>query len=70
MTTATIAPAHAPHDAHRTGASAPGSASHSGSGHSARPVGNALRAVTVFFTTAFSVAVLGEYGEEAGIKRH
>ncbi|MFJ5225427.1 hypothetical protein [Streptomyces sp. NPDC088400] len=67
MTTATFPPAHAPHDAHRTGASAMGSASHSASGHS---VGNALRAVTVFFTTAFSVAVLGEYGEEAGIKRH
>lgn len=72
MTTATFTPAHAPQNAHRTGASAMGSASHShsGSGRSARPAGNALRAVKVFFTTAFSVAVLGAYGEEAGIKRH
>ncbi|MFJ1749811.1 hypothetical protein ACIOJD_26715 [Streptomyces sp. NPDC088116] len=68
MTTATFTPAHAPHDAHRTGASAMGSASHSAA--SAHSVGNALRALTVFFTAAFSVAVLGEYGEEAGIKRH
>ncbi|WP_046730933.1 hypothetical protein [Streptomyces humi] len=32
-------------------------------------LGDALRAVKVFVTAAFSVAVLGEYGEEAGIRR-
>ncbi|WP_181957489.1 hypothetical protein [Streptomyces paludis] len=35
----------------------------------AHPVGNALRAVRTFLATAFSVAVMGEYSEEAGIKR-
>ncbi|MFD5873535.1 hypothetical protein [Streptomyces sp. NPDC060322] len=34
-------------------------------------VGNAVRAVSVFARTAFGVAVLGEYAEEAGvIRRH
>ncbi|MFJ9867300.1 hypothetical protein [Streptomyces sp. NPDC101165] len=33
------------------------------------PLGNALRAVKVFFEAAFSVVILGEYGEEAGIRR-
>ncbi|MFE9355920.1 hypothetical protein [Streptomyces olivaceoviridis] len=32
-------------------------------------LGNALRAVKVFLEAAFSVAILGEYGEEAGIHR-
>ncbi|MFI9806529.1 hypothetical protein ACIHEJ_19595 [Streptomyces sp. NPDC052301] len=32
-------------------------------------VGNALRAVKVFVEAAFSVVILGEYGEEAGIRR-
>ncbi|ANP55782.1 hypothetical protein J2Z21_005560 [Streptomyces griseochromogenes] len=31
------------------------------------PLGNALRAVKVFVEAAFSVVILGEYGEEAGI---
>ncbi|MEV6835269.1 hypothetical protein AB0N17_12245 [Streptomyces sp. NPDC051133] len=31
-------------------------------------VGNALRAVKVFVEAAFSVVILGEYGEEAGIR--
>ncbi|MGW7252824.1 hypothetical protein [Streptomyces sp. NPDC054834] len=30
-------------------------------------LGDALRAVKVFVSAAFSVVVLGEYGEEAGI---
>ncbi|MEU7358322.1 hypothetical protein C3492_00845 [Streptomyces sp. Ru62] len=30
-------------------------------------LGNALRAVKVFLEAAFSVVILGEYGEEAGI---
>ncbi len=33
-------------------------------------VGNAVRAVSVFARTAFGVAVLGEYAEEAGVVRH
>ncbi len=33
------------------------------------PLGNALRALKVFAEAAFSVAILGEYGEEAGIRR-
>ena len=32
-------------------------------------LGNALRAIKVFAGAAFSVVVLGEYGEEAGIRR-
>ena len=31
-------------------------------------IGNALRAVKVFLAAAFSVVILGEYGEEAGIR--
>ncbi|MFB4422809.1 hypothetical protein C5F59_017135 [Streptomyces sp. QL37] len=34
-------------------------------------MGNAVRAVSVFTRTAFGVAVLGEYAEEAGlVRRH
>lgn len=33
------------------------------------PLGNALRAVKVFVEAAFRVVILGEYGEEAGIRR-
>jgi hypothetical protein len=32
-------------------------------------IGNAVRAVSVFARTAFGVAVLGEYAEEAGVLR-
>ncbi|MEU2425083.1 hypothetical protein ABZ619_29385 [Streptomyces sp. NPDC007851] len=32
-------------------------------------LGDALRAIKVFVSAAFSVAILGEYGEEAGIRR-
>ncbi|GGK13981.1 hypothetical protein GCM10011583_52480 [Streptomyces camponoticapitis] len=69
MSTATfnhIQPVHVgpPH----SGATALGSAPHSGP-HAPHRVGDALRAVKVFVTAAFSVAVLGEYGEEAGILR-
>ncbi|MFC9249252.1 hypothetical protein ACFT7S_36015 [Streptomyces sp. NPDC057136] len=38
--------------------------------HSSHRVADALRAVTVFTRTAFRVAVLGEYVEEAGVRRH
>ncbi|WP_406726840.1 hypothetical protein WJ438_22545 [Streptomyces sp. GD-15H] len=37
--------------------------------HSPHRVGNALRAVKVFAEAFFSVAVLGEYNEEAGVRR-
>ncbi|MEV7426315.1 MULTISPECIES: hypothetical protein [unclassified Streptomyces] len=60
MTTATFTPASA----------APATAAATDSAaHPAHPVGNALRAVRVFLSTAFSVAVMGEFREEAGIKR-
>jgi hypothetical protein len=32
-------------------------------------IGDAVRAVSVFTRTAFGVAVLGEYAEEAGVVR-
>lgn len=32
------------------------------------PIGNALRAIKVFAEAAFNVVILGEYGEEAGIR--
>ncbi|MFC9424837.1 hypothetical protein ACFXKG_14130 [Streptomyces sp. NPDC059255] len=65
MSTATFTPAHAPQGPPVPGATATGSVPHPG-----HPVGNALRAAKVFLTAAFNVAVLGEYAEEAGIKRH
>ena len=33
------------------------------------PFGDALRAVKVFAGAALSVVLLGEYGEEAGVRR-
>ena len=33
------------------------------------PVGDALRAVKVFVGAAIGVVLLGEYGEEAGVRR-
>ncbi|MFD7745042.1 hypothetical protein ACFV2V_19575 [Streptomyces sp. NPDC059698] len=35
--------------------------------HRPHRVGDAMRAVKVFVTTAFGVVVLGEYAEEAGV---
>ncbi|MFC9652474.1 MULTISPECIES: hypothetical protein [unclassified Streptomyces] len=64
MSTATFTPAHAPHGSQPPGATATGSVP-----HHAHHLGNALRAVKVFVSAAFNVAVLGEYAEEAGIKR-
>ncbi|MER6614867.1 hypothetical protein [Streptomyces xantholiticus] len=60
MTTATLTPGTHPHH----GAAA--------SGAGTRPqhrVGSALHAVKVFAGAVFSVAVLGEYAEEAGVRR-
>ncbi|MBG0854390.1 hypothetical protein I2W78_21755 [Streptomyces spinoverrucosus] len=59
MSAATFHPAPAP--AH------PGATSLTGS-HRHR-LGEALRAVRVFAGAAFDVIVLGEYGEEAGVRR-
>lgn len=39
-----------------------------GGGHR-HPFGDALRAVKVFAGAALSVVLLGEYGEEAGVRR-
>ncbi|GAA3372714.1 hypothetical protein GCM10020367_28910 [Streptomyces sannanensis] len=48
-----------PHGATATGAAR----------HHAHRFGDALRAVKVFAEAAFSVVVLGEYGEDAGVRR-
>ncbi|MEV7341680.1 hypothetical protein [Streptomyces sp. NPDC093544] len=37
--------------------------------HQRHRVGDALRAVKVFAGAALSVVLLGEYGEEAGVRR-
>ncbi|WP_079102358.1 hypothetical protein [Streptomyces sp. TP-A0356] len=34
------------------------------------PLGDALRAVRVFLGAAIDVVLLGEYGEEAGVRHH
>ncbi|MEV6395524.1 hypothetical protein AB0M39_12230 [Streptomyces sp. NPDC051907] len=66
MSTATFTPGpgtHVPHP--RQGATATGVGA-----HSPHLIGNALRAVKVFAGAVFSVAVLGEFAEEAGVCRH
>ncbi|WP_406000059.1 hypothetical protein [Streptomyces sp. NBC_00829] len=63
MSTAAFGPpAHAPRP--HQGATASGAAP-----HSPHRLGNALRAVKVFAEAVFNVAVLGEYAEEAGVRR-
>lgn len=52
---------------HRTGP-AHGAAAATGRPRNHR-LGDAVRAVSVFARTAFGVAVLGEYAEEAGVVR-
>lgn len=56
-----------------TTSSAPcrGRRSHETTPNTARPhrMGNALRAAKVFATAAVGVVLLGEYGEEAGVRR-
>ncbi|MFJ6570056.1 hypothetical protein ACIQNU_21800 [Streptomyces sp. NPDC091292] len=61
MSSATFTPGPA-----RTG---PPGATAAGDSHRAHHLGDALRAVKVFVTAAFGVAVLGEYAEEAGVRR-
>ncbi|WP_446041534.1 hypothetical protein [Streptomyces sp. SID1121] len=62
MSTATFIPPRAPHGASLSGATATGAVP-----HPAHHLGNALRAAKVYVATAFNVAVLGEYWEEAGV---
>ncbi|MER6284655.1 hypothetical protein [Streptomyces sviceus] len=38
-------------------------------GHRTHRLGDALRAVRVFAAAAFDVVILGEYGEEVGVRR-
>ncbi|WP_393059660.1 hypothetical protein [Streptomyces sp. LN549] len=52
----------------RTGP-AHGATAATGQPHNHR-TGEALRAVKVFVRAAFGVVVLGEYAEEAGVRRH
>ncbi|MEU2620496.1 hypothetical protein ABZ642_20585 [Streptomyces sp. NPDC007157] len=47
----------------------PGATALDGVPHPQHRLGDALRAVKVFVGAAFSVVILGEYGEEAGIRR-
>ncbi|GGU32023.1 hypothetical protein [Streptomyces lavendofoliae] len=49
---------------HASGATALGAAP-----HPAHRLGNALRAIRVFAEAAFGVVVLGEFAEEAGVRR-
>ncbi|WP_369037662.1 hypothetical protein [Streptomyces adonidis] len=60
MSAATFTPAS-------VSSSRPGATATKG-GHSHR-LGDALRAVKVFTGAALSVVLLGEYGEEAGVRR-
>ena len=61
MSAATFTPAPAPRQARPSGATAV-------EGSHPHRVGNALRAIKVFAGAAFSVVILGEYGEEAGVR--
>ncbi|MDI3388176.1 hypothetical protein QIS99_18490 [Streptomyces sp. B-S-A8] len=45
-----------------------GATAATGTRHS-HPLGNALRAAKVFASTTLNVTVLGEYGEETGVRR-
>ncbi|MFF9406437.1 hypothetical protein ACF1B0_13070 [Streptomyces anandii] len=61
MSAATIHPAHTARPA--------GATAVEGSRHRHHRLGDALHAVKVFAGAAFDVVILGEYGEEAGIRR-
>ncbi|MEW2163461.1 hypothetical protein AB0912_10730 [Streptomyces sp. NPDC007084] len=65
MSAATFTPGPGPA---RPGAAARGATAVT-SAHRRHRVGDALRAVRVFAEAAFDVVVLGEYGEEAGVRR-
>ncbi|MCF4138965.1 hypothetical protein L1856_22770 [Streptomyces sp. Tue 6430] len=61
MSAATFTPAPAP-------GRPPGATSVTGTPHHHR-LGDTLHAIRVFAGAAFDVVVLGEYGEEAGVRR-
>ncbi|MFD7134010.1 hypothetical protein [Streptomyces sp. NPDC059894] len=63
MSAATVHPAPGPAPGRPSGATPL-----SGGGHR-HLLGDALRALRVFAGAAFDVVVLGEYGEEAGVRR-
>lgn len=62
MSAATFTPGPV-HPSPQTGATA------ATSSHHRHRLGDALRAVKVFAEAAFGVVLLGEYGEEAGVRR-
>ncbi|MGW0562994.1 hypothetical protein ACWDZ4_20800 [Streptomyces sp. NPDC003016] len=64
MASATFTPGPSAHRNRPAGATATGAAPHPG-----HRIGAVLRAVKVFVGAAFGVAVLGEYAQEAGVKR-
>ncbi|MFE9659258.1 MULTISPECIES: hypothetical protein [unclassified Streptomyces] len=66
MSSATITPGPV-HSAGR-GSAGPSGATAATGEHRAHRVGDALRALKVFVSTAFGVAVLGEYAQEAGVR--
>ncbi|MFF8290888.1 hypothetical protein ACF068_16905 [Streptomyces sp. NPDC016309] len=48
---------------------APGATALGTAHHPAHRIGNALRVIKVFAEAAFGVVVLGEFAEEAGVRR-
>ncbi|MEN8649342.1 hypothetical protein ABCR94_01485 [Streptomyces sp. 21So2-11] len=68
MSTATFTPGTAGPSVRRSrplaGATALGA-----TGHRPHPIGAAVHAVKAFTSAAFSVVLLGEHAEEAGVKR-
>ncbi|GAA2951116.1 hypothetical protein [Streptomyces enissocaesilis] len=64
MASAILTPGPSARHNRPAGATATGAAPHPG-----HRIGAALRAVRVFAGAAFGVAVLGEYAQEAGVKR-
>jgi hypothetical protein len=68
MSAATFTPAPARHGP-PSGATAFDSSRHSGNSRHSYRLGDAMRAVKVFAGAAIGVLLLGEYGEEAGVRR-
>ncbi|QFZ77834.1 hypothetical protein GFH48_35125 [Streptomyces fagopyri] len=64
MSAATFISGPAPHGPTARGATA------FSIGHHRHLLGDALRAVKVFAGAALDVVILGEYGEEAGVRHH
>ncbi|MFK0180859.1 hypothetical protein ACIQVR_33410 [Streptomyces xanthochromogenes] len=64
MSAATFTPAPSVRPSAPNGATASGAAP-----HRTHRIGNAVRAARVLAGAAFSVVVMGEYAEEAGVRR-